>query len=97
MSILAVFNIIGIILGFRLLRNREDLFKGSGGLHKEGLDFLEISYCIIVFSIIGNILFLTNIVSFGVYQILGGLASCVVLPFLDWTLGKVRGEYGKPI
>ena len=89
-----IINLLGIALGIWVVSIFEDYFKDSRCVIKGNLDLVEVSYIVVVLSIIGNILFVSPLhPHMDPYQFIGGLASCVVNPFLAWALEK---KYGKP-
>ena len=86
-----VLNILGIGLGLKLLYDFGPLFRTNKSILKGNVDLVETSYFIILFSIIGNVLFLSN-EDRTLYQLLGGLASCFIHLFLGWAMKKKYGN-----
>ncbi len=91
-SSLVILNYLGLFLSLKFLYNYEEVFKNSDkSLVKGNVDLVETVYFVSVFSLIGNLTFVTGYTG-SLYQIIGGLASCFLHVFLNWVM---RVKYGK--
>jgi len=89
-----VFNVLGIIFGLKLLHDFGPIFRNSRTMVKGNIDLVEVSYHIIVFSMIGNATFIFT-KQWEVFQLLGGMASCFIHLFLSWALRTKCGKFNK--
>lgn len=89
-----IINILGIFLGLKLLYDFGPIFRSNKSMVLGNIDLVEVSYFIIVFSVIGNITFISSDQLFW-FELLGGMASCVVHLFLNWALSNKYGKLNK--